>query len=82
MVAEVVCGHCCYVSFISLPTSNGRLFGIPDELAATLLAGIQTTAESGMSHAQMCASRARFWSLAYRLAVQPHGVVMKGVGDE
>lgn len=68
LTTEVVCLSCRYINFLDLPTSRGSLFGLPDELAATLLAGIENEPGVGQTFSETFAYRARFWSLAERIA--------------
>jgi hypothetical protein len=70
LTVELVCRNCRYVNFCEFPTSTGQLFGLPDELAAMLLAGIESSPDVGETFAQTFAYRARFWSLAERVAAR------------
>lgn len=70
LTTEVVCLSCRFVNIVGLPTSTGRLFGLPDELAAMLLAGLESEPGVGRTPSETFAYRARFWSLAERVAAR------------
>lgn len=71
LVAEARCDRCNYTNFISLPTTNGRLFGLPDELAQLMIQGCygrdRTSTEP---YHVIFGQRARLWSLIHKISLQ------------